>query len=56
MLKGKAKRAHLGGTEHLPLITEEGAALLTDVVAHVLCGNPNQAGLVQLDSIERVVC
>jgi len=38
------------------LITEEGAALLTDITAHLLCGNPNQIGLIQLDRIKGIVC
>ncbi len=37
------------------MITEEGAALLTDIIAHVLGGNPNKAGLVQLDTVKGVV-
>ena len=62
-LKGRAERQASrervppkGSSYILPLITEEGAALLTNFPAHVLCGNPNKAGLVQLDTVKGVVC
>jgi len=57
-VKGQAshERAPPKDSSHiLPLITEEGAALLTDIIAHVLGGNPNKAGLVQLDTVKGVV-